>query len=197
MDGVTRPPSKWSGTTISALPIGQEITVTAMQLACAMSAIANGGVLMRPWVIREIRDEKGETILTFEPKVVRRALTEETSQQMRGLLRGVVEKGTGTLAKLESYTAGGKTGTGQKVEPTGVYSHSKFVGSFAGFAPVNDPKIVVAICMDEPHPFYYGGLVSAPVFKKVAEDTLRYLGVASDVKRPSQSLKVVLNAQRD
>lgn len=194
--GTTYPPSRWSGTTMSALPMGQEVTATVVQLACALSAIANGGNLMRPWVIREIRDEQGETIIKFEPKVVRRVISEDTAAKMRMILKGVVEKGTGTIAKLDSYTAGGKTGTAQKVEPGGIYSHSKFVGSFIGFAPADHPRIVVAVCLDEPHP-YYGGVVAAPVFKKVAEDTLRYLGVPPDNIKKGQSIKVVLNAGKD
>jgi len=194
--GVVYPPSKWSRTTISALPMGQEVTVTAIQLAGALSVIANGGNLIKPWVLREIRDERGETILKFEPRVIRRVISEETARKMRGLLKGVVERGTGTLAKLESYTAGGKTGTAQKIEPTGGYSHSKFVASFIGFAPAADPRIVIVVCMDEPRPVYYGGVVSAPVFKKVAEDTLRYLGVPPDVEK-KDSIKVVLGAPED
>jgi len=194
--GTTYPPSRWSGTTMTALPMGQEVTVTAIQLACAVSVIANGGNLVKPWILREIRDEQGETIVKFEPSVVRRVISENTAKKMRGILKGVVEKGTGTLAKLGSYTAGGKTGTAQKIEPPGVYSHSKFVGSFIGFAPAENPRVVVAVCMDEPRPFYYGGVVATPVFKKVAEDTLRYMGVAPDIKDP-QPLKAVLNAQGD
>ncbi len=185
--GKTYPPEKWSKATISALPIGQEVTVTAIQLASAMSAIANGGNLMKPWIVREIIDEKGEVIASFEPTVIRRVLSEDTTRKMKEILQGVIETGTATLGKLETYTAGGKTGTAQKIDPAGGYSHSKFVGSFVGFAPVNDPKIVVAVCLDEPHPQYYGGTVSAPVFKKVAEDTLRYMGVQSDLARRDAS----------
>jgi len=196
VEGTTYPPEKWSGTTISALPIGQEVTVTAVQLACAISAIANGGNMVKPWIVKEIKDDKGEVILSFSPTVVRRVISEETAKKAKEILKGVIEQGTGTLAKLESYTAGGKTGTAQKVEPSGVYSHSKFVGSFIGFAPVKDPRIAVVVCLDEPRPYYYGGVVAAPVFKKVAENILRYLGVESDVKRTEQ-LKVVLNVQED
>ncbi|MBI4335396.1 MAG: hypothetical protein HY589_01930 [Candidatus Omnitrophica bacterium] len=197
MDGVTYPPSRWSGTTISALPIGQEITSTAVQLVAAVSVIANGGNLVRPWVLREIRDDRGETIAEFGPNTTRRVISEETAEKMRDILKGVIEKGTGTLARLESYTAGGKTGTAQKIEPTGVYSHSKFVGSFIGFAPAGRPRIAIAVCLDEPRPFYYGGVVATPVFKKVAEDTLRYLGVEPDNVKKRGPLKVVLNARMD
>ncbi|MCX5715757.1 MAG: penicillin-binding transpeptidase domain-containing protein, partial [Candidatus Omnitrophica bacterium] len=198
VEGIARPPSAWSGTTMSSLPIGQEITSTAVQLACAVSVIANGGVLVKPWVIREIRDENGETIASFSPKVTRRVISEETAEKMRRLLKGVIENGTGTLARLDSYTAAGKTGTAQKIEPTGVYSHSKFTASFIGFAPANDPKIAIVVCADEPHPLYFGGVVSAPVFKKVAEDTLRYMGVTADVKKKIP-VKLVLDvkAQQD
>ena len=196
VEGTTYPPERWSKTTISALPIGQEVTVTAVQLACAISAIANGGTLVKPWLVREVRDENDETILSFSPQVTRRVISEETAEKVKEILKGVVEEGTGTLAKLESYTAGGKTGTGQKIEPTGVYSHSRFTGSFIGFAPVKNPRIAVAVCLDEPRPLYYGGVVAAPVFKKVTENTLRYLGVAPDIKRP-EPLKVVLNVRED
>lgn len=196
VEGTTYPPERWSKATISALPIGQEVTVTAIQLACAISAIANGGNLVKPWLVREVRDENGETILNFSPQVTRRVISEETAEKVKEILKGVVEEGTGTLAKLESYTAGGKTGTGQKIEPTGVYSHTKFIGSFIGFAPVKNPRIAVAVCLDEPRPFYYGGVVAAPVFKKVTENTLRYLGAAPDIKRP-EPLKVVLNVRED
>ncbi|MCM8781995.1 MAG: penicillin-binding protein 2, partial [Candidatus Omnitrophica bacterium] len=102
--GTAYPPPRWSKTTISALPIGQEITVTAIQLVCAISAIANGGNLVKPWIVREIRDERGETIVSFLPQVIRRVISEDTAEKTRDLLKGVVEKGTGTLARLESYT---------------------------------------------------------------------------------------------
>jgi cell division protein FtsI/penicillin-binding protein 2 len=94
---------------------------------------------------------------------------------MRSILMGVINSGTGKKAKMEDYTAGGKTGTAQKVEPGGVYSHDKFVGSFIGFAPAENPIFAVAVCVDEPHPVYYGGDVAAPVFKKVVDDSLKYL----------------------
>lgn len=194
--GITHPPAQWSKITMSALPMGQEIAVTAVQLACAMSAIANGGLLMKPWVVREIRDDRGEVIVRFKPTIVRRVISEETSRKTRHLLQGVVERGTGKRAKLESYTAAGKTGTAQKVEASGRYSHSKFIASFIGFAPVEDPKIVVVVSVDEPRPYYYGGVVSAPVFKEVTEDTLRYLGIAPDIEK-SESFEMALHGKVD
>lgn len=196
VEGVTPPLQKWSKTTMTALPMGQELTATPIQLACAISVIANGGMLVRPWIVREIQDEKGETIASFSPEQKRRVISPETARLMKEVLKGVVETGTGTLAKLESYTAAGKTGTAQKVEPTGVYSHSKFFASFIGFAPVQNARVAIAVCLDEPRPLYFGGVVSAPVFKRVAEDTLRYMGVEPDLKR-SQPLKVMLDVQED
>jgi len=192
--GLMYSPKNWSKTSISALPIGHEITVTAMQLACSMSVIANGGILVKPWVVKEIRDTQGEVILDFQPQVVRRVIREDTAKQTRRLLAGVVENGTGKRARLNSYSSGGKTGTAQKIEPAGVYSHSKFLASFIGFAPVEEPRIVVVVCVDEPRPVYYGGVVSAPVFKEVAENTLKYLGVDSDIS-DSKGRRVVYNAR--
>jgi len=94
---------------------------------------------------------------------------------MKKILTGVVEKGTGTLAKVSGFSAAGKTGTAQKLEPNGTYSHDKFVASFIGFAPADNPVIAIVVIVDEPRPYYFGGVVAAPVFKKVAADTLRYL----------------------
>lgn len=184
--GFIRPPSKWSGTSIYAIPMGQEVTVSSIQMARAMSVIANGGKLIRPRVIQAVQDKYGEIIKEFQPETVREVLSEETAATMRDILGGVVADGTGKLAQVEGYDVGGKTGTSQKIE-NGAYSHSKFIGSFVGFAPVKDPKIVVVVMLDQPHPLYYGGVVAAPVFSRVAKDTLRYLEIKpaniTEVKR--------------
>lgn len=185
--GFIRPPSKWSGTSMYAIPMGQEVTVTPIQMARAIAVVANGGELIKPRVIGKIQDKHGEIIKLFEPMVARRVLSESTAAVMRDILSGVVSDGTGRSAKVEGYNAGGKTGTSQKIEANGAYSHSKFVASFVGFAPVEDPKIVVVVVLDQPHPLYYGGVVAAPVFSKVARDTLRYLDIKperlTEVKR--------------
>lgn len=175
--GFIRPTSLWSKLSIGAIPMGQEVTVTPIQLACAISAIANGGGLVKPHIVKAVQDKHGEIIKSFEPTVLRRVLSEETAAIMRDILSGVVSKGTGRLAEVEGYKVAGKTGTSQKVEPDGTYSHSKFVASFIGFAPVDDPKIAVVVMLDEPRPFYYGGVVAAPVFKRVAQNVLRYLEI--------------------
>ncbi len=180
--GVVKSPRQWSKTSITAIPIGQEVTVTALQLAQAISVIANGGHLMRPWIVKEIRHPSGNVVKEFQPVRIRRVLSPEIANQMKEILAGVVEEGTGKLAAVQGIRAAGKTGTAQKVEPSGVYSHSRFVASFAGFIPLEQPSLTIVVVMDEPHPLYYGGLVSAPVFREVAKDTLAYLGQKTDEK---------------
>ncbi len=184
VSGVARPPSRWSKTSITAVPIGQEITVTAIQLAQAISSIANGGILVKPWILREIQDHEGHLVKSFKPTIVRRVIPASVDQQMKEILAGVIEQGTGKLAKVPGFRAAGKTGTAQKVEPTGVYSHSRFMASFMGFVPVEDPRLVIVVVVDEPHGSYYGGTVSAPVFRNVAADTLAYLQVQPSVVTP-------------
>ena len=173
--GVAKDARQWSKTSITAVPMGQEVTVTAIQLGCALSAIANGGTLMRPYITMEIRGKNGEPGKSFKPFPVRSVISADTAARMRAILIGVVQNGTGKLALSKEFTAGGKTGTGQKLESNGTYSHSKFMASFMGFAPAEDPQIVVVVVIDEPHGSYYGGVVSAPVFKYVAGDVLKYL----------------------
>lgn len=167
-------PAAWSKTSIGAVPIGQEVGVTAIQLASAISIIANGGKRVRPFVVKRIQDKHAEMIREFS-FAAESVINEEVANRAKAVLVGVVEKGTGKLAKPASFTAGGKTGTAQKVEPNGTYSHSRFYASFIGFAPADNPRIAVAVVFDEPHPSYFGGTVSAPVFARIVEDTLKYL----------------------
>lgn len=172
--GITREPRFWSKISIAAIPIGQEVGVTSLQLASAISTIANGGKLMKPYVVGEIRDRDGEIIKRFSPVMIRKVISIDTASRMKKILMGVVENGTGKLAKLSGITCAGKTGTAQKLEPNGTYSHNKFIASFIGFAPAEDPVIAIAVIVDEPRPYYFGGVVAAPVFKNVANDVLRY-----------------------
>ncbi len=178
--GILRPPREWSAMSISAVPIGQEVGVTSIQLVAAISAIANGGRLVRPHTVKEIRNDNGDLIKAFSPQESKRVLSRESAETIRDILKGVVENGTGRNAKADNYTMAGKTGTAQKIESGGGYSHSKFVASFLGFAPADSPKIAIIVSLDEPRPVYYGGLVSAPVFRNVAVDVLRYLNVPAD-----------------
>lgn len=175
--GMLKETRAWSKTSIGAVPIGQEVGTTVLQLVSAVSTIANGGNLTRPFIVKRVQDKQGTVIKENTPVVVRRVITQDTAFRMQRILQGVIENGTGKLAKMADFSAGGKTGTAQKLEPNGAYSHSKFVASFIGFAPAKNPVIAIAVVIDEPHPYYFGGVVAAPVFKNVAADTLKYLGV--------------------
>lgn len=173
--GMNRPVSGWSGVSMYAIPMGQEVTTTAMQLACAISVIANNGFLIKPRIVKQVINENGQTVKEFPSKVYRKVISPQTAVKMRSILKGAVESGTGKKARIEEYNAGGKTGTAQKVEPGGVYSHDRFIASFIGFVPVERPALAIVVCVDEPHPVYYGGDVAAPVFKNVADGSLKYL----------------------
>jgi len=173
--GALKEPRFWSKLSIGAVPIGQEVGVTTLQLVSAISVIANGGGLMRPYLVREIRDKYSETIKSFSPVLVRKVISSDTANRAKKILTGAIETGTGKLAQIPGFSAAGKTGTAQKLEPNGAYSHNKFIASFIGFAPAEDPVIAIAVVVDEPRPYYFGGVVAAPVFKNVAGDVLKYL----------------------
>lgn len=177
VSGVTAHPGKWSKLSLCSMAMGQEVTVTAVQLACAISAIANGGYLVRPRMAELIQDKSGSIIQKFKHKEPERIISQDTAEKMRKILREVVDNGTAKLAELEDYLPAGKTGTGQKIEPDGTYSHRKFTASFIGFVPFDNPRFAIAIVLDEPRPFYYGGVVCAPVFKKVASELMSYYEV--------------------
>jgi cell division protein FtsI (penicillin-binding protein 3) len=193
--GLLRNPKKWDATSILSLAIGQEIGVTPIQLVTMVSTIANGGVYMPPHVLLESTDEmKGDPRLkpiafrpanqlpTMLPDGAHRVIKEISSAKMRMMMQGIVTEGTGRKAALNGYSAGGKTGTAQKIDPaTRTYSHTKLVASFAGFAPVSNPAISVAVVIDTPTVgTRYGAETSAPVFAEVAQQVLEYLGVPHD-----------------
>ena len=177
INGVIREPRFWSKLSIATIPMGQEVGVTALQLVSAISVIANGGHLMKPYIVREIRDKYGEIIKSYEPVIVHEVISPDTAERLRRILTGVTEEGTGKLANIEGINVAGKTGTAQKLEPNGTYSHSKYVASFIGFVPAERPVIAIAVIVDEPRPIYYGGVVAAPVFKNAASDILKYLNI--------------------
>ncbi len=183
--GMNRDISKWTRTSMLAVPMGQEVTATTIQLVRAISAIANGGLLVRPKTIKEIVDSRGEVIKSFPTLPPQRAISQVTAAKMKAVLAGAVCSGTGAKAKVDGFTAGGKTGTAQKVESAGIYSHNKFIASFIGFAPLEDPRLAIAVCVDEPHPVYYGGDVAAPVFSRVASAALKYM----NSKEPALELR--------
>ena len=136
---------------------------------------------MKPYIVKEIKDKQDEVIKVFSPVFVRNVITADTAARVKKILVGVVENGTGKLAKLNGFSAAGKTGTAQKLDANGAYSHDKFTASFIGFAPAEDPVIAIAVVIDQPHPAYYGGVVSAPVFKNVANDVLKYLKAKQEI----------------
>ena len=177
--GILRRPDQWSQRTLPSLAIGQEIAVTPLQLLTAVSAVANEGWLMRPFLVREISDHQGRSVWEHVPHIRRRPISAETAQTVTDLLVNVVDRGTGKRAAIPGYRVAGKTGTAQKVDPaTGTYSSTKFVGSFVGFVPAEDPQLAILVMIDEPQGPAWGGVVAAPVFRKVAEQALRYLSVA-------------------
>lgn len=173
--GMLKHPKHWSGVSIGAIPIGQEVGVTVLQLASAISVIANQGKLMKPYVVSEIQDEFGSSIKQFSPLPISQVISPNTANRLKEILAGVVENGTGSRAAIKGLRVAGKTGTAQKLEPDGSYSHRKFIASFIGFAPVDNPKIAVAVVIDEPRPIYFGGTVCAPAFKNICKNVLRYL----------------------
>ena len=175
ISGMLSPPRTWSKTSITSIPIGQGVAVTALQLASAISVIANGGQLMKPYIVDSIRDSQGHLIKENKPALIHKAISVDTAMRIKKILTGVVEEGTGKLAKVSGFSAAGKTGTAQKLEPNGTYSHTKYVASFIGFSPAEDPILTIVVVIDEPHPYYFGGVVAAPVFQKVASDAIRYI----------------------
>lgn len=140
---------------------------------------------MQPFVIKEVRDQKGEVIESFSPKVVRQALTPETASRVKDILIGVIERGTGKLGKIKDVFAAGKTGTAQKIV-NGQYSHNQYNATFIGFAPAENPKIAMAIIFDDPRGSHFGGTVCAPIFKEIAENVLKYLQAEDAIDRKEE-----------
>jgi cell division protein FtsI/penicillin-binding protein 2 len=175
----------WKPIHISRIPIGQGVAATPLQMAMAMAAVANGGVLMRPMLVDSLVDEKGQTVVKYQPAALRRVINESTARLTTQALKSVVQKG-GTAADkaaLEHYTVAGKTGTAQKVV-NGEYSHDKFYASFIGFFPADNAELCIAVSIDEPNKKYgyYGAQVAAPVFKRIAERTANFLNVKPDIQ---------------
>jgi cell division protein FtsI (penicillin-binding protein 3) len=195
--GLTKPLNRWSKVSIGAISMGQEIGVTPLQLAAMVSTIANDGVWVAPRIVTGTTEPRGTPqMVAFHPGVQRRVISPLTAAQIKQMMQGVVLHGTGKKAILEGYSSAGKTGTAQKVDPaTRAYSHTKYVGSFAGFAPVNDPAIMVAVILDSAVGLHQGGQVSAPVFQRVTQQVLEYLHTPHDVELPP-SPQVLLAERR-
>ena len=174
VSGLFNPPSRWSKLSPFIIPIGQEVAVTPIQLAVMTSVIANGGLKVRPFLIDRVQGPDGRVVRAHRRDAPVRIISPATAQTVQRMLVSVVESGTGQLANVQGLTVAGKTGTAQKLEPTGRYSHSRFVASFVGYGPVPDSRFVIVVSVDEPRPLYFGGVVSAPIFKRVVEQLAAY-----------------------
>ncbi len=170
--------SSWSKIDTGAISFGHGISVSAVQMVTAISAIANGGNLMKPYLVRAIVDQNGNLVNAFKPQKARTVISARTATIVKNILKTVItEGGTGVNAALDGYTACGKTGTARKLDENGEYSKTRHTASFIGFAPADDPEIAILVIIDEPQGKYYGGIVAAPVFKKISQQTLNYLNV--------------------
>lgn len=177
--GIVRSPSSLSQVGIANTSFGQGISVTAVQLISALSAIANGGILIRPYVVKEIVDQDGRVVKSFQPRPRRRVISRETSLEVTRILKQVVAPGgTGVAAAVPGYEVAGKTGTAQKIDPLlKTYADNRYVSSFMGFVPADEPRLAILVVIDEPKGTPYGGVVAAPVFKAIAQQALAHLNV--------------------
>ena len=183
--GLLRKVERWQPSSIGSIAIGQEVGVTPVQMVSAFGVLANNGVRIAPHLIREVRNAEGAVVYRAQPEQ-RRVISAETAIALRGMLEGVTLHGTAKKAQLDGYSAAGKTGTAQKIDPkTKAYSATKFVGSFVGFAPVSNPQVVIIVVIDEPAGAYHGGDVAAPIFREVAEQILPNLGIMPDIQTSS------------
>ncbi|NNG66055.1 stage V sporulation protein D [Caldanaerobacter subterraneus] len=179
--GLVLPEERVGPVELATNSFGQGIAVTPLQMITAVAAIANGGKLMQPQIVKAIVDSKGKVVKEFKPKIVRRVISEETSATMREILKSVVAEGTGKAGYIEGFDVAGKTGTTEKYMP------GKYVASFVGFAPADDPKVIVLVVIDEPNnpETHFGSQLAAPVVKSILDDTLKYLEVQPrGVKKP-------------
>jgi len=181
--GLTKPVSRWSKVSIAAISMGQEIGISPIQLAGLVSTFANDGVWVAPRIVAgKVEPQGTPQTVAFHPAASHRVISSFTAAEMRSMMQKVVLEGTGRKAILEGYTSAGKTGTAQKVDPaTGAYSKTKYIGSFAGFAPLNNPQIVVAVILDSAVGLHQGGQISAPVFRRVTQQVLEYLHTPHDL----------------
>lgn len=186
--GLVRPRHRWTGLSITRVPMGHEIAVTPLQIAMAMSVIANGGNMMLPQIVHSVRDGAGDELMSFRPQVVRRVVSEETAGQVALSLQDVVsERGTAPLAAITGFRVAGKTGTAQRVDPEGGYTPGKYVVSFAGYFPASNPEVAGIVLVDDartPGARNYGGTVAAPIFARIGEAMARHLDLVPETDEP-------------
>jgi cell division protein FtsI/penicillin-binding protein 2 len=194
--GLIRPPQAWSKISITRIPMGHEVGVTPLQMTLAMAAIANGGKLMTPRIVKSITDADGKTVSTLSPVVLRQVISPQTARQIGDALRGVVsDRGTAAAAAVPGFTIAGKTGTAQKVDPKGGYDKDKYVVSFSGYLPADRPEFVGLVVLDDAQTskpeLNYGGLVAGPIFSRIAEKAARYLDL-----EPHEEIRKALPLER-
>jgi len=195
--GITKPPSRWSKVSIAAISIGQEVGVSPIQLSAVMSTFANDGMYVAPRIVAgTVAPQTAFQTVSFHPAEGRRVVSSYTAAEMRSMMQKVVLEGTARRAALEGYTVGGKTGTGQKIDPkTGSYSKTKYNATFAGFAPLNNPQVVVTVILDSPIGLHQGGQVSAPVFRRITQQVLEYLHVPHDLPLESKHQELLAQSK--
>lgn len=187
VSGIVYPTNSWSKVSIAQIPMGHGVCVTRLQMAMAMSALANKGKLMRPMLLDRLTDSDGTTLVKYGPQPFRQVVSEDACKKMVQALKTVVGKGgTAPSAELEHYTVAGKTGTAQKVE-NGAYVSGKYISSFIGFFPADNPELCISVVLDEPKGLYYGGQTAGPIFKQIAERAASYLNIRPDrVEEPGR-----------
>lgn len=190
--GLMRPYKRWRNLDAANVAFGQGVSVTALQMVMAMSALANDGLLMRPYIVSKITDSFGQVVKKTQPEIIRRVISSQTAREIQLMLRLVVEEGgTGVRAETRGYPTAGKTGTAQKLDKaTKRYSQHKFFSSFLGFVPYQNPELTIFVALDEPWPKIYGGVVAAPVFNEIAARVLPMLNVPPTPAPPDQTLIV-------
>jgi cell division protein FtsI (penicillin-binding protein 3) len=196
ISGLIRRPQSWSKISITRIPMGHEIGVTPLQMTVAMAAIANGGKLITPRMVKSITSDDGKTLSSFSTVVLRQAISPQTARQIGDALRGVVsDRGTAAAAAVPGFTIAGKTGTAQKVDPKGGYEKGKYVVSFSGYLPAEHPEFVGLVVLDDAHTskpeLNYGGLVAGPIFSRIAEQAARYLDL-----QPREEIRKALPVER-
>ena len=188
--GQVRTPERWSGLSLATLSIGQEVSVTALQMVAAFGAVANGGRLMQPQVVRAVLDSSGREARGFEPRAIRQVISPETARTLTQIMTRVVTDGTGHNAAIPGYDVAGKTGTAQKVDQaTKRYSRAPGILSFVGFAPADDPRIVMLVLLDEPRNEKWGSEAAAPIFAALGREVLRHLNVSPRDTPPVQIVR--------
>ena len=192
INGIVHPVHRWSKISITRIPMGQEVGVTPIQTIAAMSVIANGGSLMMPQIVHDIRDDEGNVVKSFEPVKIRQPISTEVSRQITKALKEVVSaRGTAAMAKVPGFTVAGKTGTASIPDPKGGYLAGKYVVSFVGFMPADDPQFVCLVLLDDAvakTEENYGGQIAGPVFARIAEKAARYLNLQPEVEVPPSNV---------